>query len=219
MRNRKIAKIEDVVIREECFCKHRGELKASSVFGGKVSVRDLAGFERSEYLNKAEVEFVTDYNFDYAIGLIETQGPDGKMQWRGSSDHHLISIEIGKVYEFMQSNSQNHGFTVQYAINTAKKVAVEVMKKGKLTKKLCQMLLDMGFDQFYFSGCWAPSNFYLNGEVVPVAAEFSLVSGSDLDPWAKALYGRSIPSERDRWEVLPVHPEYLERLTSILETK
>ena len=39
-----------------------------------------------------------------------------------------------------------------------------------------------------------------------------LVDGGDLNPWAKALYGREIPKGRDRWEVIPKYPEYLERL-------
>lgn len=205
-----IPQMREVQVREDSFCLHRGELKAASVFDSGVCVRDLAGLERSVMVPMDEVEFIHEVG-DYAIGL-HTGDKDGQRVWSGSSDYHLICTDISKVYEFFQNNSQDHGFTIQYAINTRKGVVVEVFKKGKLTKKICKMLLNMGFDQFFFSDCWFPKMFLINGEVVPVAAEFSLVDGSDLNPWTRALYGKEVPPSRNRWEVQARYPEYLERL-------
>ena len=205
-----IPTLSQVKVRDNAFCMHGGELKACHVWGHKATVRDLAGLGRSITVSASDVTFVSP-DPDYAIGLVTTRD-NGVDTWVGSSEYHLISGDANQIHEFFKQNSTNRGFTFQYAISTKKGVVVEITKKGKLTKKIIKTLLDLGFDQWFYSGCFSPKVFLLRGEVVPIAAEFSLVDGSDLNPWTRAMFGKEVPKDRDGWELIIYSQDIMSRI-------
>ena len=183
---------QNITLREQKFAHTSEGLMVASVYGGVTYLRTLDGASSETRHLTLDMDFAMPYqeeDYPYATGLVRVG--DG---YTGSPDYHLISTEPQQIMKFLKGNGVVRGFTVQFAINTSRGVVVEVFKKGHLTLKVIKMLLDMGFDQWLYSGCWAPKWFLQSNEIVPLAATFDLTTGADVNPWLKVLYGREIPA-------------------------
>lgn len=80
---------------------------------------------------------------------------------------NLVSTDPSEVTNFLSKNCTTYGMSVQYAVTQNGQV-IEVMKRGKVGKKLAKQLIEkLAATEWIYSWAWAGKNFELdNGKQV-----------------------------------------------------
>ena len=93
---------------------------------------------------------------------------------------NLVSSDPSEVTQFLSKNCTTYGMSIQYAVTQDNKV-IEVMKRGKLGKKLVKQLIEkFNVSEWMFSWAFSGKTFELdNGETVK-SELLDLVSNSEV---------------------------------------